>query len=279
MPPVAVVTGGNSGLGFAICKGLARLSYSVVLASRDSSRGAAAAFRLKKEHSLDVESRILDVTSSASVAEFVSGVLLHHARIDVLVNNAGVSLDADQTLLELDQPTLDATFRTNLLGPLLMCQAIVPGMVANKFGRVVNISSGLGQLSSMGSHFAAYRMSKASLNALTRIVHDEVSGGGGCNVLVNSMCPGFVKTPMTSRSHRVSGTAARSLLRSMRQSIGCPDQWTARAVRGRWCALPKMAQTLPFGWRHCPPVGLPVASSETESKSSGDHVHLLVLMF
>src|SRR3989338_10866458 len=82
---------------------------------------------------------------------------------------------------------------TNVYGPLLLCQAIVPLMKKNNYGRIVNLSSGLGQLSDMNGGYPAYRVSKAAINTLTRIVADEVKNQ---NILINSMCPGWFKTDM-----------------------------------------------------------------------------------
>lgn len=88
---------------------------------------------------------------------------------------------------------LDATLKTNFYGPLLLCQAFVPLMKRNKYGRIVNVSSGLGQLDSLGSGYPAYELSKAALNALTLSMARELRG---TNVLINAMCPGWVRTDM-----------------------------------------------------------------------------------
>jgi NAD(P)-dependent dehydrogenase (short-subunit alcohol dehydrogenase family) len=165
----------------------------VVLASRDPAKGRAAAKVLLGE-GLDVESRALDVASARSIKAFAAWVKKRHGRLDVLVNNAGIMIDP-QGLRFLDSgiKTYRDSLETNLFGPLLLCQAIAPLMKKNGYGRIVNLSSGLGQLSEMGGGTPAYRISKTALNALTRILAAELKDA---NILVNAMCPGWVKTDM-----------------------------------------------------------------------------------
>ena len=115
-------------------------------------------------------------------------------RCDILVNNAGVMLDPrGSRVLDSEVQTYHDTLGTNLFGPLLMIQALAPLMKKNGYGRIVNLSSGQGQLSDMGAGTPAYRVSKTALNALTRTLAAELRGSG---ILVNSMCPGWVKTDM-----------------------------------------------------------------------------------
>ena len=118
-------------------------------------------------------------------------------RIDVLVNNAGILKEGfspeDASVFEAPIDLVMQTFATNTVGPLRLIEAIVPGMRERGYGRVVNLSSGAGQLSDMGSGFPAYRMSKAALNALTRLTAAELGPGG---VKINAMCPGWVRTDM-----------------------------------------------------------------------------------
>jgi NAD(P)-dependent dehydrogenase (short-subunit alcohol dehydrogenase family) len=190
---IALVTGANRGIGFEICRQLAQRGLHVVLTSRDAARGEAAAGRLRKE-GFDIEFRRLDVASARSIRALASFIGKRHGRLDVLVNNAGVLLDPRSSrLLDSEPKTYRATLDTNFFGPLMLTQALVPFMQKNGYGRVVNLSSGLGQLAGMGTGTPAYRISKTALNALTRILAAELKGG---RVLVNSMCPGWVKTRM-----------------------------------------------------------------------------------
>ncbi|MBM3585672.1 MAG: SDR family oxidoreductase [Alphaproteobacteria bacterium] len=192
----AVVTGANRGIGYEIARELARRGYRVVVTARDARKGRAAAKALVAEGG-DVAFHALDVTSQASVRRLARDVPV----IDVLVNNAGVYLeggyDAAGTpsagALATTRKVLHATLLTNLYGPFWLCQAVLPGMVKRGNGRIVNVSSGSGQLSRMGRGEAAYRMSKTALNAMTALLATEFKGTG---VLINAFCPGWVRTDM-----------------------------------------------------------------------------------
>jgi NAD(P)-dependent dehydrogenase (short-subunit alcohol dehydrogenase family) len=190
---IALVSGGNRGIGYEICCGLAKQGLTVVLTARDAARGKAAAKALH-EDGLAVDFQRLDVTSCRSIRSCVSAVAERHGRIDVLVNNAGVLLDQrGSRFLDTALETYRETLEANLFGPLQLAQAVVPLMKAHRYGRIVNLSSGLGQLSEMGSGTPAYRISKTALNALTRILAAEYKEN---NILVNSMCPGWTRTGM-----------------------------------------------------------------------------------
>lgn len=190
---IALVTGGNRGIGYEICRQLARHRLAVVLTARDAAEGRAAARRLQDE-GLQVEFHRLDVTSCRSVRACVAAVAERRGRIDVLVNNAGILIDPrGSRFLDSKLDTYRDTLETNLIGPLQLAQAVVPLMRANGYGRIVNVSSGQGQLAGMGAGTPAYRMSKTGLNALTRILAAEFKDR---NILVNSMCPGWVRTGM-----------------------------------------------------------------------------------
>lgn len=191
---VAVVTGANRGIGFEICRQLARRGdIRVILTSRDPAKGREAAGRLAQE-GLEVDCHRLDVTEAKSVAALVAFLEARHGRADILVNNAGVLLDPrGSRFLDSRPETYRATLETNFFGPLLLCQALLPFMKRRRYGRIVNVSSGMGQLSGMGAGSPAYRVSKAALNALTCLLAAELAGSG---ILVNSMCPGWVRTDM-----------------------------------------------------------------------------------
>ena len=192
-PRIALVTGGNRGLGFEIARQLARRGLKVLLGSRTLTKGRAAAKLLAVE-GLEVEPVRLDVTDPDQIKAVACDLRTRLGGLDVLVNNAGVLLDPrGGRFLESRQATYERTLATTVLGPLMLCQAMLPLMIERGYGRVVNLSGRLGQLDDMGSGTPAYRISKTALNALTRIVASDTRGTG---VLVNSVCPGWVRTEM-----------------------------------------------------------------------------------
>ena len=190
---IALVTGGNRGIGHEICRQLATHGLKVVLTARDAGQGKSAAKALHDE-GLDVEFHRLDVASCRSIRACVAALAERLGHIDVLVNNAGVLADPrGSRFLDSKLDTYRDTLETNLFGPLQLAQAVIPLMKAKRYGRIVNMSSGLGQLSEMGVGTPAYRISKTALNALTRILAAEFHEN---NILVNSMSPGWVRTRM-----------------------------------------------------------------------------------
>jgi NAD(P)-dependent dehydrogenase (short-subunit alcohol dehydrogenase family) len=193
---IALVTGAGRGLGLETCRQLVRKGLQVLLTARSGPKGEAAAKALRDE-GLEVDFHLLDVTSEGSVERVARYVEEGYGRLDVLVNNAGVVFDQGgpqgTSVLRAKVETLQRSFETNLYGALRMCQAFVPGMKARGYGRVVNVSTGMAQLADMNGGWPGYRFSKTALNALTRVVADETRG---TNVLVNSVCPGWVRTDM-----------------------------------------------------------------------------------
>lgn len=194
---VAVVTGANRGIGFETARQLAKHGMKVVLVARDAEKGRAAATRLRGED-LDVDDAGLDVTSDESVREFARHIEKTYGRVDVLVNNAGVMIDGksnatgSKSVTQADVETLRKTMETNVYGALRVTQALLP-LMPRSDARIVNVSSGMGQLSEMNGGWTGYRLSKVSLNALTRIFADELKETG---IRINSICPGWVKTDM-----------------------------------------------------------------------------------
>ncbi len=187
-----IVTGGNRGLGLEICRQLALQGQRVILTSRDEALGLAAVKSLNAEKG-EILYHPLDVTRAESIADLRDFVIRQFGAADALVNNAAILIDPDARIVEVGADKFQATLDTNLLGPLRLCQAFVPSMLEQGYGRVVNVSSDAGQLSGMVDHMPAYRVSKIALNGLTKILADWVKG---TNVLVNAIHPGWVKTDM-----------------------------------------------------------------------------------
>ncbi len=184
---LAVVTGANRGIGFEISRRLAGKGFKVILTSRSAAKGEAAMNRLR-EQALDVEYHTLDVTDEASVRDLAAFVQERFGRLDILVNNAGIYLDPsgkDSSVFRTEVELVQRTMDTNTFGALRVMQHLIPLMQGR--GNVVNVASGMGQLAEMEGHYAAYRISKTALNALTRIFADELSE---VKVKVNSVCPG-----------------------------------------------------------------------------------------
>jgi len=190
---IAVITGANRGLGREIARQLMRADIFVVIGARDPLKGERAAEELRAEGG-DASSFALDVNDTRSVGRFVEHVEKAHGTPAILVNNAGVYPEStDATVVDTPTSTWRETFETNLFGAVRTCRAVVPLMRKVRYGRIVNISSGLGQLQQMGEGSPAYRVSKAALNALTCTLAAEVAASG---ILVNSMSPGWVQTDM-----------------------------------------------------------------------------------
>ncbi|HEY0527203.1 MAG TPA: SDR family oxidoreductase [Gemmatimonadaceae bacterium] len=192
---VALVTGGNRGIGQEICRQLAKIGVHVILGSRDENQGRAAASAMVADN-LKVEARQLNVDDSASINDCIDWIRRDIGRLDILVNNAGIMEEEEDPDPEAEIEVVRRTMQTNVYGPLLLSRLAIPIMKSRRYGRIVNLSSGMGSLSEMGVGYIAYRMSKASLNVVTRVLASETQGMG---ILVNSVDPGWVQTAMGGR--------------------------------------------------------------------------------
>lgn len=198
----ALVTGANRGLGFAIARALAARGLRVATGARDPERASAAAREIAAQGG-EAFALTLDVRDPASVVSALASIERRGLAVDVLVNNAGILIDGPEGILEMAPETLQATLETNLVGPLLLSRAVLPGMCLRGYGRVVNMSSTLGTLADItdpdSPHAVvdspAYRLSKGGLNLLTALLARAVDVP---DVLINAACPGWVRTDMGS---------------------------------------------------------------------------------
>jgi NAD(P)-dependent dehydrogenase (short-subunit alcohol dehydrogenase family) len=182
----ALVTGANRGIGLEAVRQLRAAGLDVVLTSRGGTHQELA-------DELGARYERLDVGDAASVDECAARLRAEGVEVDVLVNNAGVLLDEGRGPLDMSDELLRETLEVNLFGPLRTSRVFVPGMIERGYGRVVNVSSGAGQVTETSSYAPAYSISKAALNLLTR--KTALASGRG-DVKVNAMCPGWVRTDM-----------------------------------------------------------------------------------
>jgi NAD(P)-dependent dehydrogenase (short-subunit alcohol dehydrogenase family) len=191
-PKIALVTGANRGIGLEVVRQLARRGMVVILGARDAAKGQRAAKRLK-DAGLAVVPRRLDVTEQETIHRLATAIDQEFGRLDVLVNNAGALYDPWQRATHVDFRLVQEALETNTVGPWRMCQAFIPLLRRSQAGRIVNVSSEAGSLASMGAGTPAYSVSKAALNAFTRVLAAELRGA---RILVNAVCPGWVATDM-----------------------------------------------------------------------------------
>jgi NAD(P)-dependent dehydrogenase (short-subunit alcohol dehydrogenase family) len=188
---VALVTGANRGIGFAVSRRLAQEGMRVILGSRDPDRGRNAAARLRAE-GLEVVALQLDVTGQASVDAAAAWTDATYGRLDVLVNNAGI-MPNKAPVLEATLEDAEAMWQVNALAPWRMCRALVPLMQRGGWGRIVNVSSEAGRFDRINAVATAYRVSKAALNAYTKSLAAALQDE---SILVNAICPGWVASDM-----------------------------------------------------------------------------------
>ena len=205
---IALVTGANRGLGFETSKQLSQLGLKVILTARDHIKGENAAKELT-DQGLDVIFYKLDVSNKEDVANIYNAIEKTFSRLDILVNNAAVLYDSNQSTINANLDIVSQALRTNLYGPWLLCQAFIPLMKRNNYGRIVNVSSGAGSLHYMDGGAPAYGISKVALNALTKKLASELSG---TNILVNSVDPGWVATDMGGKGGRPVDEGAKGIV-------------------------------------------------------------------
>ena len=201
---IAVITGANRGIGLEVARRLAARGDTAILTARDLAKAQAAAERV------GAHAAQLDVTDPDSVARFAASV----GEVDALVNNAAINYDTWERATTADLDVVRSTLETNLLGAWRASQALLPQLQRSDRARIVNVSSGSGQLSDMGGGTPAYRVSKTALNALTRMLAAELP-----HARVNSVCPGWVATDMGGAGGRPVAEGAASVI----WAIDVPD--------------------------------------------------------
>jgi len=204
-PPVAVVTGGNRGIGLELCRQLQALGYDVVLGARDAAKGDEAARGLGER----VTARQLDVANQASVNEAAAWVEQRYGRCDVLINNAGADYDTDAMAGSAELPRVQRALETNLFGAWRTCLALLPLLRRSPRARIVNVSSREASLTDMGAGMPGYHVGKAALNALTRTLAAELRDE---RILINAVSPGWTATDMGGSGGRPIADGAASIL-------------------------------------------------------------------
>ena len=184
---VALVTGSSRGIGFEVARELAALGFRVIVTSRIERSALAAAARIGDS----ATPHVLDTSDPSSIGALAGWLADDAGRLDVLVNNAAILTDEGGSILTTDAETFEKTMRTNALGPLRMTQAVLPLLRQSPAPRIVNVSSGAGQLSSMSAYAPAYSISKAALNAITIFMAAALP-----KARVNCVDPGWVRTDM-----------------------------------------------------------------------------------
>lgn len=192
MDKIALISGANRGIGMETGKQLLELGWNVVFTARNMHEGRPLINKLREKwksawfHQLDVT----DEQSISDMAEYVEDTC---GRLDVLINNAGIMIEENHNIMNVELDDLHKTMATNLYGPLMLTRTMLPFFKDSKDARVINVSSRMGQLSGMEGGHAAYRISKAALNALTIVMAKELEDDG---IRVNTICPGWVRTDM-----------------------------------------------------------------------------------
>lgn len=189
MKRTVLVTGGNRGIGLAAARKLAELGNSVFIGSRDFKAGETAAAALRRP-GLDVTPVRLDLADAATIDAALATIEKSGRPVDVLLNNAGVL--HEKPLLELKDAEIAESVAVHLMGPIRLVRALVPGMAARRYGRIVNVSSGWGSFGEGMGGPGDYGVTKAALNALTVRLSKELPPA----IKVNAMCPGWVRTRM-----------------------------------------------------------------------------------
>ena len=189
---VALVTGANKGIGFETARKLASHGVKVFLTARETTRGTEASNKLAGE-GMDVCFQQLDVTNPDDIDRLAAFVEKEYGRLDILINNAGIAIDDHLNSTDADLDLVRQTLEVNLFGPWRMCQAFLPLMQKQDAGWIINVTSRMGSLDALEGWAPGYRLSKAALNAMTKMMAYELEGS---NIKIHAVCPGWINTEM-----------------------------------------------------------------------------------
>lgn len=190
---VAIVTGGNRGLGLEICRQLAQKDIQVILTARNAEKGEAAVYTLSQE-GYKVDFYPLDIGNSQHIQALLTYVKNKFNRLDILINNAGIYLDQHQPALSIDSNIILQAVEIDVCGTFAMSQAVIPIMQENNYGRIVNLSSSSSLITNMKDDVGlSYKICKTAINAITVVLSNAVTN---YNILINAVTPGWVRTDM-----------------------------------------------------------------------------------
>ena len=220
---VAIVTGGNGGIGLGMARGLAEAGADIAIIGRNEAKSDAAVAELKQQGSKAI-SIVVDVTDKAAVADMVGLVVRELGRVDILVNNAGINIRKPPQALSLDE--WDRVIGTNLTSAFLCSQAVYPAMKAAGGGKIINIGS---MMSIFGASFApAYAASKGGIVQFTRSC---ACAWAADNIQANAVLPGWIDTDLTRRARaEIDGLHDRVLARTPAARWGASNDFAGIAV-------------------------------------------------
>jgi NAD(P)-dependent dehydrogenase (short-subunit alcohol dehydrogenase family) len=185
-----LITGANRGIGFEIGRQLAVRGFNVVIGARSDEQGQKALRELEPFGKVSL--CVVDVSDSTSITNSASK-FASIGQLDVLINNAGIYPDEGISVLSISREQLVSTFQTNTFGPLEVTQSFLPYLKKSPAARVINVSSGYGQLDGLTANVPSYCLSKLALNGATIMLSEALKDD---RIAVNSMCPGWVRTDM-----------------------------------------------------------------------------------
>ncbi|MDB6025973.1 MAG: Short-chain dehydrogenase [Verrucomicrobiales bacterium] len=185
-----LITGANRGIGFETARQLAARGFHVVIGARSEQHGQKAVRELERAGKVSL--LVVDVSDSKSIA-LAASRFSSIGQLDVLINNAGIYPDEGISILTLSREQMVSTFQTNTFGALEMTQAFLPYLKTSPAARVINLSSGYGQLDGLSANVPSYCLSKLALNGVTIMLSEALKEHG---ITVNSMSPGWVRTDM-----------------------------------------------------------------------------------